>query len=77
MDDEHEVEESISVTVEDCKRWSDDINERLDEVRAKQGEDAYKLAFMTAFLLTWFAQSIEAPDNTPVTISRPGKEDLN
>lgn len=76
MDDEG-IEESISVTVEDCKRWSDDLNERLDEIRAKRGEDAYKLAFMTAFLLTWFASSIEAEPGTAMTISRPADKDLN
>jgi hypothetical protein len=53
-------EDEITVSNEDCKRWAADINARLDAIRTKDGEDAYRLMFLTAFLLQNFADQLEA-----------------
>ncbi len=76
---EKDLEESIDVSLDDCRRWSDEINEKLDDVRAKQGEDAYKLAFMTAFLLLWFANSVDEDPESDVNmkISKPSPKEMN
>ena len=72
-----EIEEQINISVEDCKRWSEDINERLHEIRAQDGEDTYKLMFVTAFLLQWFAMSIDGTGDESLVITKPTRKDLN
>jgi hypothetical protein len=72
-----EIEEVIDVSVDDCKRWSEQINENLEDIRAKDGEDTYKLMFMTAFLLQWFAESVNAGGGVHLTMTKPMRKDLN
>ncbi len=67
-------EQHISICSDDCRRWSADINERLDAIRTKDGEDVYKLMFTCAFLLLGFAEQLDAGQ---ARLSRPADAKLH
>jgi hypothetical protein len=53
-------EESISVSAEDCRRWSASIEDRLDEIKTKEDPETYRMMFLTAVLLLGFADQLES-----------------
>lgn len=68
-------DEYININAVDCRRWSEDINNRLSDIKAKDGEDVYRLMFVTAFLLLNFAEQLEG--NGSAKLSRPADSELN
>lgn len=50
----------VSVTSDECRQWSAQIGEQLEEMKETKEDVQYRAAFMCAFLLQRFADELDA-----------------
>ena len=51
---------TVSVTSDECRSWSAQIGEQLEEFKTEKSDAQYRAAFMCAFLLQRFADEMDA-----------------